>query len=196
MQVREEIWKPELLVEYERNSAIIYVLDEDLRLTYCNLAWDRFALENGGENVLRKGQIGRSVIDVVPARLRPFYLRMYGRVLQSGEEADCVYECCSPETFRRFHMHVKRRMLGNGRSAIVVINSLVLEEPYVSPDVPYDTAALRDENGLVTMCTHCRRTQLPHDLDTWVWAPELVRKMPIDVSHGLCSVCFDIYYGT
>ncbi|MGD1070378.1 MAG: hypothetical protein ABSB15_09580 [Bryobacteraceae bacterium] len=195
MPPRQDEWKPELLAEYEQNSAIIYVLDESFRLTYCNLAWDRFAIENGGERVLRKGQIGRSVIEATPSRLRPFYIAMYGRVLQYGEEADCVYECSSAETFRRFHMHVKRRVVPNGGSFAVVINSLVLEEPHRSPDAPYNTEALRDKNGLVTMCTHCRRTLLPQSLDTWVWAPDLVRKMPLNVSHGICPVCFDIYYG-
>jgi hypothetical protein len=30
--------------------------------------------------------------------------------------------------------------------------------------------------------------------DLWLWIPELVRKMPLEVSHGICSVCFYVYY--
>jgi hypothetical protein len=195
MAEREDTWKPELLAEYEQNPAVIYVLDSSFRLAYCNLAWDRFALENGGPGLLRGRQIGQSTIEVTPLPLRPFYTAMYGHVLEYGREADCVYECSSAETFRRFHMHVKRKNVPNGGSFLVVINSLVLEEPHQSPDIRYDTAELREKNGFVTMCTHCRRTRLPHAVDCWVWAPELVRRMPLEVSHGICSVCFDIYYG-
>jgi hypothetical protein len=76
------------------------------------------------------------------------------------------------------------------------MNSPILEEPHPERDAPYDTDALRDKHGLITMCTHCRRTRLPVSPDTWVWVPELVRRMPPEVSHGICSVCFDIYYGS
>ena len=192
---REAVWKPKSMAEYEENPAIIYVLDSAFCLTYCNRAWDRFALDNGGADLLRGTYLGHSAIKATPLPLRPFYTAMYGHVLEYGREADCVYECSSAETFRRFHMHVKRRVVPNGGSFAVVINSLVLEEPHRSPDAPYNTEALRDKNGLVTMCTHCRRTLLPQSLDTWVWAPDLVRKMPLNVSHGICPVCFDIYYG-
>ncbi len=192
--VGEQEWKPELLAEYELNPAIIYVLDSSFRIAWCNLAWDRFALENGGDGVLREQQIGRSAIDATPARLRAFYMAVYNRVLHYGEEADCVYECSSAETFRRFHMHIKRKDTPRG-AFLVVMNSLILQEPHTGPDAPYDTHGLRDEHGLITMCAHCRRTQLPETTDTWVWAPELVRRMPLEVSHGICSVCFDIYYG-
>ena len=194
MLVGEQEWKPELSAEYELNPAIIYVLDSSFRIAYCNLAWDRFALENGGDGVLRKEQIGRSVIDATPARLRPFYLAIYRRVLQYGEEADCVYECSSPETLRRFHMHIKRKDTGKG-TFLVVMNSEILEETHPAPDARYDIDGFQDDNGLITMCAHCRRTRLPQSTDTWVWAPELVRRMPPEVSHGICSVCFDIYYG-
>jgi hypothetical protein len=32
-------------------------------------------------------------------------------------------------------------------------------------------------------------------VEVWVWIPDLVRRMPMDVSHGICAVCFDIHYG-
>jgi hypothetical protein len=77
----------------------------------------------------------------------------------------------------------------------VVINSLVLEQEQQRQAFRDDSQALREENGLITMCSHCRRTRLPNAVDTWVWIPDLVRRMPMDVSHGICPVCFDIHYG-
>jgi hypothetical protein len=183
------------MAEYEENPAIIYVLDSAFCLTYCNRAWDRFALDNGGADLLRGTYLGHSAIKATPLPLRPFYTAMYGHVLQSGVEADSVYECSSAETLRRFHMHVMRKDVPNDGPFLVVVNSLLLEEPRQSQGVAYDTRALREKNGFVTMCAHCRRTRLPHAADCWVWAPGLVRSMPLEVSHGICPVCFDIYYG-
>ena len=49
----------------EADTAVIFCLDADLRITYCNPAWDRFALENGGEHLCRpaaanSAQLGQS----------------------------------------------------------------------------------------------------------------------------------------
>lgn len=92
-------------------------------------------------------------------------------------------------------MHVARKTSPDQSPFLVVINSLVLEQAQQRPGIHYDMSALREKNGLITMCSHCRRTRLPED-DSWVWVPELVRRMPREVSHGICAVCFEIYYGT
>jgi hypothetical protein len=111
--VGEQEWKPDLLAEYELNPAIIYVLDSAFRIAYCNLAWDRFALENGGNCVLRKEQIGRSAIDATPARLRPFYIAIYSRVLQYGEAADCVLQPRNPPP-----LSYARKAQGHGEGCV------------------------------------------------------------------------------
>jgi hypothetical protein len=189
-----EVWRPELLPEFEDNAAVIYVLDSAWCLSYCNAAWDRFALENGGADLLRKKQIGRSIMEVTPAPLRRFYSTLYRRALRGGQGVDHLYECSSAERSRFFRLHVNRKQTDRG-SFLIAINSLVLEEAQQRRAFRDDTQALREENGLITMCCHCRRTRIPDAEDNWVWIPDLVRRMPMHVSHGICRVCFDIHYG-
>lgn len=184
-----ELWR-----EFEDDPSIIYVLDRDFRIRYCNAAWDRFALENRGAHLARALQSGANVMTATAPPLRPFYARLFGAVLQTGEQMHCVYECSSDISFRRFHMLVSRKRVSSADLFLVVVNSLV--EETVQPDSPvrYDPDSLRDSNGFITMCSHCRRTQLPGEESRWAWLQDLVREMPDDVSHSICPVCFDLHY--
>jgi hypothetical protein len=197
--MRKEAALLEFQSQFEHDAAIIYVLDSNLNVAWCNGAWDQFAVENGGANVLRERQIGRNVLDVTPSPLLPFYEKLYASVLGDGKERNHLYECSSDRTVRRFHMHVARKDTTGEGSFLVVVNSLILEAAQRESGQPtaseYDFQALQEDNGFITMCSHCRRTRVPNAADRWVWVPDLVRKMPRSVSHGLCLVCFNIHYG-
>jgi hypothetical protein len=43
---------------FEDDPSVVYVLDDDLRLAYCNKAWDEFAEHNGGTHLRRVEQLG------------------------------------------------------------------------------------------------------------------------------------------
>ena len=184
-----------LPIECENDPAIIYSLDGSFNIAGCNAAWDNFALENGGGHLVRSNQIGRNVMDVTPAPLKSFYATLFGGVLDTGVEKSCLYECSSDKVFRRFHMHVARAG-APGREFLLVVNSLVLERPHDEPAFEAPYADLLEKNGLITMCSHCRRTRLPGDEERCVWIPRLVRETPGKVSHGICRICFELYYGT
>jgi hypothetical protein len=200
-----EIWEQESWREYERDAAVIYVVDSKLRIKYCNAAWDKFASENGGERLMRESQIGCDLAEILPPPLRPYYLSLYGRVLDDGQAAHLLYECSSATTFREFHMRVMRGGTVRDGLFLVVVHSLVLETER-DQGAGYKLEALRDANGLITMCCQCRRARIneaakhhaarPGDTEKWVWVPALVQSMPREVSHGLCRVCFDVYYGS
>ncbi len=178
---------------FEDDPAVIYAVSQGLRLLYCNAAWDRFALENGGPTVVRQHQIGVDIRSVIPEPLRSFYLDAFARVRTTGEPWDHDYECSSPERFRLFHMRVTPFAWQSQRRILIVVNSLVAEGPHPGPGVDSNRAALHDEDGIVTMCCHCRRTRLPSGAREWIWVPSLVRDMPLNVSHGLCPPCFSTY---
>jgi hypothetical protein len=42
---------------FEDDPSVVYVLDDDLRLAYCNKAWDEFAEHNGGAHLRRVEQL-------------------------------------------------------------------------------------------------------------------------------------------
>jgi hypothetical protein len=180
--------------ELENNPAVIYALDSSFQITACNAAWDRFALENRGATLANGTQIGRNVLDVTPRPLQLFYTTLFGNVLETGDEKECVYECSSDKLFRRFHMLVARKNLAGPNPSLIIINSLVVETPHSEPDLPVDVSDMREPNGLITMCCHCRRTRLPKADNRWVWVPSLVRRMPRDASHGICEICYQLHY--
>ena len=81
---------PTSVVEAEQLSG--FVLDSDLRITYSNPAWERFAIENGGpEYVFRAA--GKCVLEYISGRARDFYAQAYRRVLESYKPWEHRYEC-------------------------------------------------------------------------------------------------------
>lgn len=179
------------LKNFEDDPAVIYAVNQSLRLVYCNAAWDRFALENGGLTVVRELQIGVDLLSVIPDPLRTFYLDAFERVLATGVAWDHDYECSSAERSRNFHMRVTPPPWQS--QVLIVINSLIAEGPHPGTCVDSDPTALLDPHGIVTMCCHCRRSRLPSGTREWIWVPALVRDMPVNVSHGLCPVCLSTY---
>jgi len=56
----------------ETDDSIVFMLDPDLRIVYCNAAWDLFASQNNGVGLLRSTISGTAVLDVIPEPLKSF----------------------------------------------------------------------------------------------------------------------------
>ena len=177
------------------NPAVIYILNPDLCIGYSNLAWDKFALINDGEALIRPANLGLNVLQVVPEPLKQFYREGFTGVQQSGEIWTHEFECSSPETYRVFQMRVLR-----------LPGSYLMVENSLRQDVPHDLdpwALLHpnyaNNSGIVTMCCHCRRTLRvgPQPHRVWDWVPHfLTRERTAKVSHGLCDTCRVYFYNS
>jgi hypothetical protein len=175
----------------DRDPAVIYALDSDLRITYCNEAWDRFAAENGGKGLGRQKQLGRLVWDVIPDALLPFFQQGYGSVLTFRKPWEHQYECSSPTVFRSFRMKAYPDPEHEG---LVVVNSLVVERPHQRLSHAPGTSAYVDARGHVTMCCECRRTRRVKEPTIWDWVPAYLQQRPEFVTHGLCMACLTLLY--
>lgn len=179
---------------FETDPAVIYALDRDLRIVYCNAAWDRFALENGGAGLERPLALGRPVMDSVPKVLHAFFEDGYRRTLSSRETWEHTYECSSPSVYRSFRMSTYPEPDGSG---LVVVNSLVVAHPHDDakrpPQAP-DLGLYVDDFGVLKMCSHCRRVSRVGEPARWDWVPAFVDAPPERVSHGLCGVCVHLFY--
>jgi hypothetical protein len=177
---------------FDKDPAIIYVLDHDLRIVYCNEAWDRFAVENGG-GLLRPRALGLSVIDLTPAPLKEFFEKGYRNALSTGRVWQHCYDCSSPELFREYQM----RVYPNRETAqLVVVHSLIVETPrsITGPEIcTPDEKLYADQNGIVTICCECRRTCRRGQSSLWDWVPAYIERLPERISHGLCDACLNIY---
>ena len=178
----------------EKDPAVIYLLDRDLRIVYCNEAWDRFAAENGGRGLTRQLQLGRSIMDAVPSPLKPFFEEGYRTALSGTQPWEHCYECSSPTVYRNFRMMSSLNPTGEG---LVVVNSLTVERPHDDRErgicFPNERVYV-DSKNIVTMCCHCRRTRRSKQAPVWDWVPAYIEKPPGLVSHGICTPCMGLYY--
>lgn len=177
----------------EKDPAVIYALDRELRIVYCNEAWDQFSAANGGVELQRDGQIGRSILDAIPPILQSYFKENYQSVFATGQPWEHSYECSSPTEFRQFRMLACPAPEATG---IVVMNSLWVERPHDLPERSDQLAnehVYRREDGFITMCCHCRRT-CTRSNSQWDWVPGNLRLPPYRVTHGICEVCLNLYY--
>ncbi len=170
---------------------VICVLDADLRITYCNPAWDRFAQENGGRDCRAADVIGQPLLENIPETLARFFRTAFEVVRDSEQPFEFDYECSSALVFRMFRM----RMLPiAGAGDFMVVHTLRVERPHDRASVPPDDERFRGPNGLLVMCCHCRRTRRVAEPTVWDWVPDYVARPPERVSAGICSACYLYFY--
>lgn len=176
----------------ELNSAVIYILDPHFRISYCNLAWDHFASQNGGESLLRKRVTDSPCMEAISPLLRAFYESAFRLVARTQKPWEHDYECSSPETSRVFHM----RVLPLHGERLLIENSLLVESPHKHGRAP-DGSRYIGEDGYIAMCGNCRRV-LARDAvgkSVWEWVPAYLVSMPAPVTYGFCDTCLPYYLG-
>lgn len=182
------------LESLEADQSIIYMLSPDLRIIYCNKAWDEFASLNGGVNLDRETILGTLILDVIAGPLRPFFASGFAQAQTRLQPWEHDYECSSPDSFRLFHM----RVLPLASSYLLVENSLQVERPHgpERPAMPAYPASYLNEHGMLIMCSHCRRTRRigAGAVSIWDWVPDFLIDPPGRVSHGLCPNCRAYFY--
>jgi len=111
----------------EHDPSIVFALDCELKLFYCNQAWDRFAESNGGAAVKRPTTYGMCVLDAIPEPLKTLYRSAYLNVFATSRQWVHEYECSSATLYRLFRMTALRRPKDD---FILVSNFLLDERPH------------------------------------------------------------------
>jgi len=176
----------------EADTAVIFCLDSDLRITYCNPAWDRFAIENGGDALCRPAPIGRRVLDYIGGPDQEYFERHYGSALLKKEPWERDYECSSHNVYRIFRLRAVPMETVRG---LFVVNSLIVDQAHhIAGCLPLEEA-YRTARGLIVMCASCRRTRRNDpQAELWDWVPRFVEEFPVRTSHGVCPPCRELYY--
>ncbi len=174
--------------EYDNDPAIIYTLDEDLRLARCNPAWDRFARDNGARELTGSKVAGTCILDVTPDVLRDFYSVAYDSVRKFRRQWWHVFDCSSSDVSRSFQM----RVLPAG-SGLLVVNTLIRAKPHLD-QIAGRLEEYTDADGIVTMCANCRRAEHLSQPGRWDWIPVLLFSTGTLVKPGLCPFCFAYHY--
>jgi len=173
--------------QIEHDPAIVFALNRELRIIYCNAAWDRFAQLNGGGFLQRPRPYGLCVLDVVPECLRDLYDAAYQGVFTTGRQWILEYECSSEVVYRLFRMTVIKRPEDD---FILSVNFLLEERPH-GPERQIenpDSMAYAAPGNAVVMCCACRRTRR-NDGRGWDWVPAYVKTAPARVAQRVCEGC-------
>lgn len=193
---RYDINFPHQLVDFdfetlEADLHSIYAIDKNFRLIYFNKAYFNFALTNDGEPKLsRDYPVGSFLLDAIKGEVKELYLSKLTNVLSSGKSEQLLYECSSSNLYRQFMQ--KLYPLRN-KEGVIIINSLHVEKPIeIEKKILLD--AYRQETNYINQCSNCRRTQSSVNTQVWDWVPDFITKMPEDISHTICPICFDYYW--
>ena len=172
-------------------SEVIFTLDENGILTYCNPSFERFAVQNGAPELTAARVVGTCFQANLPRVLQGFFRESLERARTTLELWRFEYDCSSADIYRKFQLTLFPQP---NRKEFVFVHSRLIERPHTWPAVDGIESAYRCRDGLIHMCCNCRRARCQESA-RWDWVPDFVRKRPLDVSHGICSFCRDWLYG-
>lgn len=176
----------------ESSPHACFALTESLDMCYCNPAWDRFALENGGgSDVLAGSVMHKPFLPYVPCELRGNFESLFANARALGRPQAQDYECSSPQIFRLYRMAIYPLQPGSG---FAVVNSLRVAHPHTRIACEPAEARYLHDDGLMRMCANCRRTRRVDDPAAWDWVPDFVQHPRTNVSHSVCPFCAEYYY--
>jgi hypothetical protein len=173
------------------------VLDSKFKFLYCNSAWDRFYLENGGSGGHLASQVvGSSIFEVVPAVLEEFYKSLFESAISSSQSKEFYFQCSSPSEYRLHRM----TLLPSVGGLIVAYDqreSYKIDQEGIFIKNKVDRRELerqfRSDDGSVVMCSHCRKARTSDPSKAWHFVADFLERPPEAVSHALCDLCWEYH---
>lgn len=170
----------------------IYVVDENFRIIYHNLAYLKFAEENGGEpTISKKYSYGANVLDAISGDLKAIYKDKLLKIISLGKGDKLMYECSSNKVYRLFMQKIYPL---RNKKGLLFLNALVVEEDNNKNSSNPIIDNYLQKNGFMNQCSNCRRTQRKNESEIWDWVGNWVEKQPKNMSHTICPICFEYYW--
>jgi hypothetical protein len=170
--------------QFDDDYDVVCAIDRDLRISFCNRAWDSNALQNCGEAALRRHAEGSMILDAISPCLRDFYASHFRDVIDYRRLWHLFYLCSSANLLREFKMVVDP-IPDDG---ILVRHTLIAEKPHPFPAVARGHQYF-DARGHIAMCAHCRFTERQDGSGRWDWVPDFVETPPARIDYALCRLC-------
>ena len=187
----------EITRTFERSFSLIYVVNKNLKINYCNQALEKSGLLNvdcnrqrsSRTNVLPRGEL--DFLEVVSIPLRPFYERRLSLVGESGQSAVHDLECCSEMFYRVCRVTIMPFAISDG---YCIISSLLNSRRHSRKEIT--RPKIRDYVGPdqnIQMCSHCLKT-LSTKSSEWDWVPQFLIAPPDSVRQTLCPQCKGYFF--
>ncbi len=179
----------------EKSKHSIYALSKKLDVIYVNPAWVTFAKENGyNEEILNK-TLDSSLINAFNGQqIKDDFYQTYSKVMATGKIWRNEYECSSANEFRYYHQGVYPLKNNDG---LLIINTLMVKSPTKTINLKTDIDIVKrylQPTGFINQCSNCKYTQRNNEIENWDWVPEFLEKMPSNISHSICPLCFDYHW--
>jgi len=179
----------ELRSVLEQSADVSFVVDPNLHLIYRNPAWNSFASKNDAPELASEAVIGTDLRLVIGRDLLPFYWAAFQKVERERVIWDCLYECSSPQVFRKFRMQIQPL----SSSGYLVRNNLVVEHPH-PPSACVEGVTYVQADSFIKVCIHCRCSMRAEPPFHWDFVPAHLERGLAHVSHSLCPVCLESFY--
>jgi hypothetical protein len=159
----------------DEDSSPLVGVWSDLRIAYTNRAWHEHT-RNAAFHTL-----GRSIVPALPPDAAEFL---------AGPHAHA-------QTIRP---HAFEFVADDERASQLLVYSLaragfllVIAKLYGDDAAP-DEAPYRNHHGFMMQCAHCRRVRAVHEVPGWDAVPGWAKQPRPQTSHGICYLCFEIYF--
>jgi hypothetical protein len=171
----------------ERDSDIVYDVDDLGTIVFVNEEWDRFAAANAGAAAASTVVLNRPLLDfVADANVREIYSQLLRRV-RAGPALTFRFRCDSPGCRRLLQMEIERRQDGGVRFRT---HTLALE---ARTPLPLDDQGRAPRDEFVRVCSWCKKICVGdswEDAEVAVERMELLeRSVPPSLTHGICEPC-------
>jgi hypothetical protein len=131
---------------------------------------------------------------VIPEPLRDLYTEMFQRCREQHLPFDFDHECSSAESYRLLYTNV---LPLNHVGDLAFINSIRVERNHGAERPPVDPADIYiSAHGIISMCSHCRRSRRQDASDVWDWVPAFLQTREWKISQGVCPVCLSYFQST
>ncbi|HOK08560.1 MAG TPA: hypothetical protein PLT82_01420 [Candidatus Hydrogenedens sp.] len=166
---------------------IVYKIDENNRITFVNEAWDVFARENNGDEIVSKRIIGRNLFDFISdITVKQIYLDLMEQA-RNNKKIKIDFRCDSP-TYKRY---LTMSIQCNEPNTITFITHLIRKEPQNYKSI-LDSKVLRVRK-VIRMCSWCKKVEFDSQ---WLELDEVINKAKIFdsekapmITHTICDNC-------
>lgn len=183
--------------------ASVCVIDVAGRIVFTNRTWDRLGADNGGWAAGGPSVVGTRWLDAIageaPRRLFGEALAHASGLAWNAPRTVIVHGFCHSPTHARDMVTQLSPITSPDRArtlGVLAMSQILAVEPIAQryDPAPPDPARHGDTFGLILQCCGCRRVQV-RDEQLWEFVPAYVAQRQGAISHGVCAVCLELFYG-